>query len=77
MECLLRMTMSSIMSPKKLKEHERNYATQDLELTAIVHAFKMWRHSLMGNNFSFRTDHSGLTYLFGQPKLNVKQTRWL
>lgn len=29
---------------KKLKEHERNYATHDLELTAIIHALKVWRH---------------------------------
>jgi hypothetical protein len=28
---------------KKLKEHERNYATHDLELEAIVHALKIWR----------------------------------
>jgi hypothetical protein len=33
---------------KKLKEHERNYATHDLELASIVHALKMWRHYLMG-----------------------------
>ena len=29
---------------RKLKEHENNYATHDLKLAAIVHAFKMWRH---------------------------------
>jgi hypothetical protein len=28
---------------RKLKEHERNYATHDLELATIVHALKMWR----------------------------------
>jgi hypothetical protein len=27
---------------RKLKEHERLYATHDLELAAIVHALKMW-----------------------------------
>jgi hypothetical protein len=26
---------------RKLKEHERNYATRDLELAVIVHALKM------------------------------------
>ena len=30
-----------------LKEHEKNYATHDLELAAIVHSLKMWRHHLM------------------------------
>jgi hypothetical protein len=36
---------------RKIKEHERNYATHDLELVGIVHALKMWRNYLMGNRF--------------------------
>jgi hypothetical protein len=32
---------------RKLKEHEKNYATRDLELEVIIHALKMWRHYLM------------------------------
>jgi hypothetical protein len=60
-----------------IKEHERNYATHDLELVAIVHALKMWRHYLMGKRFELRTDHSGLKYLFEQPTLNARKTRWL
>jgi hypothetical protein len=62
---------------KKLKEHERNYATHDLELVAIVDALRMWRHYLMGNKFELRTDHCGLKHLFGQPTLNSKKTTWL
>jgi hypothetical protein len=62
---------------KNLKEHERNYATHDLELSTIVHALKMWRHYLMGKRFELRTDHSGLKYIFEQPTLNVRKTRWL
>ena len=27
---------------RKLKEHEHNYPTYDLELAAIIHALKMW-----------------------------------
>ena len=27
---------------RKLKEHEKNYVTHDLESTSIIHAFKMW-----------------------------------
>jgi hypothetical protein len=49
---------------RKNKEHERNYATRDLELDAIVHALKMWRHYLMGKKFELRTNHSGLKYIF-------------
>jgi hypothetical protein len=62
---------------RNLKEHERNYATHDLELAAIVHALRMWRHYLMGKKFELRTDHIGLKYLFEQPTLNAKQTRWM
>ena len=51
---------------RKLKEHEKNYATHYLELAAIVHALKMWRHYLMGRRFELRTDHCGLKYLFDQ-----------
>jgi hypothetical protein len=29
---------------RKLKEHERNYATHKLNLATIVHALKMWIH---------------------------------
>ena len=29
---------------QKLNEHEKNYATHDLELAAIVHALRKWRH---------------------------------
>jgi hypothetical protein len=62
---------------RKLKEHERNYATHDLELATIVHALKMWRHYLMGKRFELRTYHCGLKHLFGQPTLNARKTRWL
>ena len=49
---------------RKLKEHEKNYATHDLELATIVHALKMWKNYLMGQKFELRTDHYGLKYLF-------------
>jgi hypothetical protein len=49
---------------KKLKEHKRNYVTHDLELVAIVHALKKWRHYLMGRRFELRIDHNSLKYLF-------------
>jgi len=31
----------------------------------------------MGRNFEPRTSHNGLKYLFDQPTLNVRQTKWL
>jgi hypothetical protein len=67
----------NMFESRKLKEHERLYATHDLELAAIVHALKKWRHYLMGKRFELRTDHNGLKYLFDQPTLNARQSRWL
>jgi hypothetical protein len=56
-----------------LKEHERNYATHDLELESIVHALRKWRHYLKGKRFELRTNHNGLKYLFDQPTLNSRK----
>ena len=61
---------------RKLKEHEKNYTTHDIELAAIIHALKMWRHYLMRRKFELRTDYCGLKYLFDQPTLNASQARW-
>jgi hypothetical protein len=60
---------------KNLKEHEKNYATHDLELAVIVHALKMWRHYLMGIKFKLKIDHSGMKHLFEQLILNAGKTR--
>jgi hypothetical protein len=62
---------------RKLKDHKRNYATHDLDLAAIVHSLRKWRHYLMGKRFELRTNHNGLKYLFDQPNLNARQSRWL
>ena len=62
---------------RKLKDHENNYDTHDLELAAIVHALKMWRHYLMGRKFELRIDHCGLKYLFDHPTLHARKSRWL
>jgi hypothetical protein len=62
---------------RKLKEHEKNYATHDLDLAAIIHALRKGRNYLMGRRFELRTDHNGLKYLFDQPTLNARQSRWL
>ena len=62
---------------RKLKIHEKNYATYDLELTFVIHALKMWRHHLIGRKFTLMTDNKGLKYLLDQPNLNTRQARWL
>ena len=60
---------------RRLKEHERHYATHDLELEAIVYALRKWIKYLMEKRFELRTDLNGLKYLFDQPTLNNRQSR--
>ena len=61
----------------QLRKHEENYPTHDLELTAVVHALKIWRHYLIGNKCDIYTDHKSLKYFFTQSELNMRQKRWL
>jgi hypothetical protein len=64
-------------SSRQLKIHERNYPTHDLELAAVVHALKTWRHYLYGQKCDIYTDHKSLKYIFTQSELNMRQRRWL
>ncbi|WVZ52480.1 LOW QUALITY PROTEIN: hypothetical protein U9M48_003534 [Paspalum notatum var. saurae] len=61
----------------QLRKHEVNYPTHDLELLAVVHALKKWRHYLLGNTCHIYTDHKSLKYIFTQPEINMRQRRWL
>jgi hypothetical protein len=61
---------------RKLRRHEENYATHNLELLAIVYALRVWRHYLIGWKFELKTDHSGLQHIFTQSDLNARQRRW-
>jgi hypothetical protein len=60
---------------RQLRRHEKHYPTHDLELLAIVHALKVWRHYLLGNLVHIYTDHKSLKYLFTQPDLDIRQRR--
>jgi len=57
---------------RKLKIHEKNYATYNLELVAIIHALKMWCHYLIGRRFLLLSNNITLKYLFDQHNLNVR-----
>ena len=61
---------------RKLRRHEDNYATHDLDLLAIVYALKAWIHYLVGQKFELKTDHCGLQHIFSQSDLNARQWRW-
>jgi hypothetical protein len=60
---------------RQLRRHEEHYPTHDLELLAVVHTLKVWRHYLLGNLVHIYTDHKSLKYLFTQPDLNMRQRR--
>jgi hypothetical protein len=49
---------------RQLRKHEVNYLTHDLELAAVVHALKIWRHYLMEKRYELYTDVKSLKYIF-------------
>ncbi|WVZ53320.1 hypothetical protein U9M48_004284 [Paspalum notatum var. saurae] len=57
---------------RQLRDHEKNYPTHDLELAAVVHVLKVWRHYLFGQKCDIYTDHKSL-----KTELNMRQRRWL
>lgn len=62
---------------RQLKKHEKNYPTHDLELTAVIHALKIWRHYSYNIHVDIYTDYKSLQYIFKQKELNLRQRRWL
>jgi hypothetical protein len=61
----------------QLRKHEEKYPTHDLELAAVVHALKIWRHYIIGKRCEVYSYHKSLKYIFTQPDLNLRQRRWL
>lgn len=51
--------------------------THDLELAAIFHVLKMWRHYFISTRFMMMSDHCGLRCLFDQPNMNANKDRCL
>nr|GEU83605.1 putative reverse transcriptase domain-containing protein [Tanacetum cinerariifolium] len=62
---------------RQLKVHEENHTTHDLELGAVVFAFRLWRHYLYGTKFVVFTDHNSLQYILNQKELNLRKRRWI
>ncbi|GKD48567.1 putative reverse transcriptase domain-containing protein [Tanacetum coccineum] len=61
----------------KLKIHEKNYTTHDLELGAVVFALKIWRHYVYETKSVIYMDHKSLQHIFDQKELNMHQRRWI
>ncbi|GKD84990.1 putative reverse transcriptase domain-containing protein, partial [Tanacetum coccineum] len=56
---------------------EKNYTTHDLELGAVVFAFKIWRHYLYETKSVIYTHHKSLQHIFNQKELHMRQSRWI
>ncbi len=44
-------------APRKLKEHEKNYPSPELELVVIVFGLKIWTHYPYGVHVDLFTNH--------------------
>ena len=72
---------------RKLTAAERNYPAHVLELLAVVHALRVFRHYLLGGgaprpagcwtDFDLRTDNQAITWLKTNRHLNKMYVRWL
>jgi hypothetical protein len=64
LECV-RMQDGQVVSyaSRQLRKHEENYPTHDLELAAVIHALKIWRHYLIGHRCEIYSDHKSLKYI--------------
>jgi hypothetical protein len=49
---------------EQLRKHKVNYLTHDLELAAVIHALKIWRHYLIGKRCELYMDYKSLKYIF-------------
>lgn len=59
---------------RKLKDHEWNYPTHDLELVAIVFTLKKRPHYIYGAKYEILIDHKNLKYLLSQKDLKMRQS---
>ena len=72
---------------RKLTTTERAYPAHTLELLAVVHALRVFKHYLLGSNaprpagctsdFDLRTDNQAITWLKTNRHLNKMYVRWL
>ncbi|KAJ7979044.1 Retrotransposon protein, putative, Ty3-gypsy subclass [Quillaja saponaria] len=60
----------------KLSQAERRYTAQEKEMLAVIHCLQVWRHYLLGSKFIVKTNNTGVSHFFTQPKLTPKQGRW-
>ena len=60
-----------------MNDAQRNYATTEKELLAIVFAFDKFRPYLIDNKVVVHTDHSAIKYLMTKKDANPRLIRWV
>ena len=61
----------------RLKVHELNYPTHDLELLEVMFSLNKWRRYLLSQRLVLITNHKSLKWIFTQPDLHMQQQRWV
>lgn len=56
---------------------QRNWSVVEKECWAVVWSVSKFRHYLIGNKFTIRTDHKPLEYLLKKKDLHGKFARWI
>ncbi|XP_024006543.1 uncharacterized protein LOC112083050 [Eutrema salsugineum] len=62
---------------RTLDDAQRNYATTEKELLAVVFAFEKFRPYLVGSKVIVHTDHSALKYLMQKKDAKPRLLRWV
>lgn len=62
---------------KRLDKAQLNYSVTDKELLPVVKSLEHFRHSLIGKEFTLKTDHQALEYLWTTQNTNSRLLRWV
>jgi hypothetical protein len=58
LECVLMQDGHVVAyASRQLRKHKEKYPTHDLELAAVVHALKIWRHYIISKRCEVYSDH--------------------
>jgi hypothetical protein len=69
--CVLMQGHVIAYASRQWQKHGLNYPTHDLELAAVVHALKIWRHYVMGTKCQVYTDHKSLKYIYSLRRIST------
>ncbi len=61
----------------KLNPAQQNYPVNEVEMLGGVETMLRHKDILQGTNFTWITDHKGLTHLLNQKNLSGRQARWI